>query len=321
MTPQVPPCSGRYAVLGVPTSAGTHHAGQERAPAALRAHGLVTRLRDLGVDVCDDGDLPGEVFRADPEHPTARNLAAVVRVARRVADAVAGCVAEDRVPILLGGDCTLTLGVVAGVQRHHPDAGLLYLDGDADLARPGRGTGVLDATGVAHLLGLADTELARLGPATPMLAPERLVLLGYDATDAETFDATALTARPELVRFSDAELRADPAAVARRAVEAITTHCPAVVVHFDVDAVDSGDLPLANFPHYGTGVPLTAAATALAECVAVPGLAAVVLTEVNPSHDPSGDHLRRYVDAVTSALATALAPAGRDGRAGRAGTG
>jgi arginase len=68
-------------------------------------------------------------------------------------------------------------------------------------------------------------------------------------------------------------------------------------------------------------VPLTAAATALAECVAVPGLAAVVLTEVNPSHDPSGDHLRRYVDAVTSALGTALAPAGRDGRAGRAGTG
>ena len=31
-----------YVVLGVPTSAGAHHAGQELAPAALRAHGLRT---------------------------------------------------------------------------------------------------------------------------------------------------------------------------------------------------------------------------------------------------------------------------------------
>jgi arginase len=136
MTPQVPPVSGRYAVVGVPTSAGTHHAGQERAPAALRAHGFVNRLRELGVDVCDDGDIAGETFRADPAHPTARNLAAVVRVARRVADTVADCASEGRVPILLGGDCTITLGVVAGVQRRHPDAGVLYLDGDADLATP-----------------------------------------------------------------------------------------------------------------------------------------------------------------------------------------
>jgi arginase len=306
MPPFVPPGSGRYAVVGVPTSAGTHHAGQERAPAALRAHGFVTRLRELGVDVCDDGDVPGEVFRPDPGHPTARNLAAVVRVARRVADTVAGCVAEGRVPIVLGGDCTITLGVVAGVQRHHPGTGLLYLDGDADLARPGHGTGVLDATGIAHLLGLADTELARIGPATPMLAPERLVMIGYDATDAETFDGGALADRPGLVHVTDAELREAPDDVADRAIAAVTAHSDAVVLHFDVDAVDSGDLPLANFPHYGTGVPLATAATALARLAAVPGLAAVVLTEVNPGHDPSGEQLRRYVDAVTSALAAGV---------------
>jgi arginase len=73
-----------------------------------------------------------------------------------------------------------------------------------------------------------------------------------------------------------------------------------------VDAVDSGDLPLANFPHYGTGVPLATAATALARLATVPGLAAVVLTEVNPSYDASGAQLTRYVDAVTSALAHGL---------------
>jgi arginase len=304
MTPRLPPRSGRYAVLGVPTSAGTHHAGQDRAPAALRAHGFVNRLRELGVDVCDEGDVAGEVFHADPGNPTARNLPAVVRVARRVADAVAGCVADGQVPILLGGDCTITLGAVAGVQRVHADAGVLYLDGDADLATPGGGTGVLDATGVSHLLGRARTELAEL---FEPLAPERLVLVGYDAGDAETFDAAFLADHPGLVRFSDAELRASPAAVADRAVGAVGGHSAHVVLHFDVDAVDSGDLPLANFPHYGTGVPLATAATALARLAAVPGLAAVVLTEVNPSYDPSGAQLARYVDTVTSALAHGFA--------------
>jgi arginase len=72
----------------------------------------------------------------------------------------------------------------------------------------------------------------------------------------------------------------------RRAVEAASR----LVVHFDVDAVD---LPLANFPHYGTGVPLAAARQVLEVLFAAPRLSAVVLTEVNPSYDPDGDSLDR----------------------------
>ena len=37
-----------WTIIGVPTSAGAHHAGQDRAPAALRAHGLAGRLRGSG---------------------------------------------------------------------------------------------------------------------------------------------------------------------------------------------------------------------------------------------------------------------------------
>ena len=79
-----------------------------------------------------------------------------------------------------------------------------------------------------------------------------------------------------------------------------------MVVHFDVDAVDSGDLPLANYPHYGTGVSLDAASKALAVAAAAPDLAAIVLTEVNPTHDPDARQMRRYVDAVGGALVAGL---------------
>jgi arginase len=291
-------------VIGVASSAGTHHAGQDQAPAALRAGGFVERLRDAGVAVEDRGDLLHEVFVADEMGSTARNLDAVVHVARAVADAVAGALAEGAVPLVLGGDCTITLGVVAGAQRRDPTVGLLYLDGDADLATPETtGSGVLDAMGIAHLLGLADTELARLGAGPPMLADQRLALIGFDETDPETFQADVLRGRADLVRFADHQVRADPAGCATAALTALRRHTSSLVVHFDVDAVDSRDLPLANYPHYGTGVPLAAAGEALAVLCGAPTLAAVVLTEVNPGHDPSGHQLGRYIDTVVAAIA------------------
>jgi arginase len=35
---------GDWVIIGVPSSAGAHHAGQERAPDALRAAGLVIQV-------------------------------------------------------------------------------------------------------------------------------------------------------------------------------------------------------------------------------------------------------------------------------------
>jgi arginase len=161
--------------------------------------------------------------------------------------------------------------------------------------------------GIAHLLGLADTELARLGVAVPTLPDERLALIGYDETDPETFAAGVLRDRPALVRFADHQVRADPTGCAQAAVSALTQHSSSLVVHFDVDAVDSRDLPLANYPHYGTGVPLAAAGEVLDVLCAASTLAAVVLTEVNPSYDPTGHQLARYVDTVAAAIGHGLA--------------
>ena len=297
----------RVAIIGVPSSAGAHHAGQDLAPAAMREHGFTGRLAAAGVEVEDRGDVAGEVFAVDYDNPGHRNLGAVVRVARAVADAVADTRRAGSIAVVLGGDCTITLGVVAGVQRGDPTAALAYFDGDADLGTPARtSSGILDSMGIAHLLGLADTELARLDGRSPMLDDDHLVMLGYEETDPETFDASVLAARPRLRHVPDHELRADPAGLARLAVAALSSVAGSLIVHFDVDAVNSGDLPLGNFPHYGTGVRLDAAGDVLRELCAAPNLAAVVLTEVNPTYDPAGVQVARYVETVTRALGDTL---------------
>ena len=297
-----------WVMIGVPTSAGAHHAGQEHAPDALRAAGLTDRLASAGVSVTDDGNLPESVFAPDHSGAGARNLAAVTRVAAGVADAIADVVASGRLPLLIGGDCTITIGVVAGFQRRYRDGGLIYVDGDADLGVPGNAdsgdgdSGILDSMGISHLLGRGAPELAGLGGQVPLLEPARLAILGPDPR--ETSDAGREFLARQGVSLQEAPaFAADPAGAAERALAAVTKRSGRFLVHFDVDVVDSGDLPLGNFPHYGSGVRLDHVVAALRVLRAHPSFAGLVLTEVNPTHDPGGAELGRLADALATVLA------------------
>ena len=292
-----------WSMIGVPSSAGAHHAGQDLAPDALRAAGLLDRLRAAGVPIEDTGNLPGAVFAADRGEPGARNLGAVVRVAREVANAVAEVASSGRLPLVVGGDCTITLGAVAGFKRGDLDVGLVYVDGDADLGYPGDGgSGIFDSMGISHLLGRGAAELTSLGGQAPMLAPSRLAIVGSDPR--ETDDAGRKYLAELGVSFDEAPaFIADPAGAAERALAAVADVTNRVLVHVDVDVVDSADLPLGNFPHYGSGVMLDHVVACLRVLRAHPSFAGLVLTEVNPTHDPAGAELRRLVDAVVSALA------------------
>jgi len=290
-------------MIGVPSSAGAHHAGQERAPGALRAAGLAGRLTAAGEQVRDDGDLPEAPFAVDHEHPGARNLAAVARVARDVADAVAGAAGPGLLPLVVGGDCTITLGVVAGLRRGHPDVGLVYVDGDTDVEVPDSGgSGIFDSMGVSHLLGRGAPELTGLGGATPLLPAARLAIVGADPRETDDagrrFLAGAGVSLQEAPAFA-----ADPAGAAARAVSAVAAASGPVVVHFDVDVIDSGDLPLGNYPHYGSGVRFEDVLAGLRVLRRHPSFAGLILTEVNPTHDADGSLLRRYADGLAGALA------------------
>src|SRR5580692_6177497 len=132
----------RVSILGVPTSAGSHNPGQEKAPAAWRAAGLIGELRAAGLDVEDRGDLPEAPYRPVLPVDGLRDVDRVVEVAAIRAD--------GRLPLVLGGDCTITLGALAGFG----DGGLVYFDGDADLTTPERSvSAVADTMGMTHMLG------------------------------------------------------------------------------------------------------------------------------------------------------------------------
>jgi arginase len=132
------------------------------------------------------------------------------------------------------------------------------------------------------------------------------VLFGFDDPDDLGETQQALLARHGPMAWPASRIReADggPRAAAAAALAELEARAGTVVVHFDVDVVDTGDLPLANFPHFNQGLTLADAMACLAVFCGGAKLGGLVVTEVNPDHDPDGTQLGRLVDGLAAALA------------------
>ena len=210
------------------------------------------------------------------------------------------------IPLVLGGDCTVTIGAVAAIVAQEPDAGLVYFDGDADLNTPGSGSGVLDATVLTHLLGRGSEALAHAGTRCPLLDEGHVVLVGFHpselsvddnawlkASDVLTFPATTFD-RDQSGRLAPPSRRSG---VARDGTWCTSTSTSSTVETF----------ALANFPHFNGGLSATEAFDCLRVFTATEGFAGLVVTEVNPDHDPDGDLLADFAASLGEVLASSAA--------------
>jgi arginase len=297
-------------VLGVPSSAGAFAPGQELAPAALRAAGLVDRLAAGGVEVEDLGDSPVWRWRPDTERPRAQNLAEVARIARETAYRVARAREGSGPVLVLGGDCTIELGTVAGHVARDEEVGLVYFDVHPDLNTPASvHEGALDWMGMAHALGVdgAEPELAGIGARTPLLGDRQVLFFSYGPDQATPFELEQMERRG-LARVSVDEVAADPEGEAGRALDEFGARFDRLLVHFDVDTVDFNDAPLSENTGRGEGLALDTALRALRVLVGSERLAALTVTELNPLHgDEEGRTIGRLVDGLADCLAGSAA--------------
>jgi arginase len=291
-------------VLGVPTSAGAFAPGQERAPAALREAGLLTALGERDVDVRDLGDSPVWRWRPDRERPRAQNLDAVVWIARDTAARVEAALGDGPL-LVLGGDCSIELGTIAGHLARDESVGLVYLDLHPDLNTPASVVeGTFDWMGMAHALGVAgaEPELVGIGPRTPLLHDDQVLFLAYGPERARPFELDQIIRRGMAAIPVD-EVAGDPEAAAGRALD-FASRFERLLVHFDVDVVDFNDAQLSEDAVRGDGLTLDAAMRALTVLTASERLSAVTVTELNPFHgDEEGQTLRRFVEMLADSLA------------------
>lgn len=294
----------KIALIGVPTSAAAFGPGLEKAPAALRAAGLVEKLQAAGYEVADLGDCPQQMFQVDDERPRARNLDAVVAAMNALKPLVEQATKSGALPLILGGDCTIALGTIAGLRRYYRAVSLIYFDRDADLNIPATSpSGRLDGMGVAHITGRGAPELVRFWGEPPLVREPEIALFGLERIDPPE---QAILDRVPIRRYTAADVqRRGPAACAQEALERTHGMSNQFLLHFDIDVISSEDLPAVEVPGMG-GLRLDEVREALRVFAKADHLAAIEVTEYNPERDADGAAARKIVELLTEALSARL---------------
>ena len=284
----------KIALLGAPTSAAAMSLGHEGAPTALRAAGLVEKLKSLGYEVTDLGDDPQQLFQADEESPRARNIPRVIAALEALKPRVEQAAKSGALPLILSGDCSVVLATIAGVRRYFRHVGLIYMDRDADLHTPATTkSGCVDGMVVSHVAGRGAAELVRFWPEPPLVRDPDLALFGVARLDPP--EEEVLRRMPLRCYLATDVQRKGAAAAAQEAVDRIHAGGHDFVLHLDVDTI--ADFQATNYPG-SAGLSLFEVRDALRVFAKQKHLAAIDVSGYNPAADPDGSAAKIIVDLL-----------------------
>lgn len=271
-------------------SAGTT-GGTELTPAALRRHSRLSQLaaRDLG-----DLAAPVHDARRDPASGLVGH-AEVVAATAKIRGQFAAWLAPERRMAVLGGCCTLMIGLGAATRDSIGKFGIAYIDGHLDLY-DGQSSPSGEAADLplATMLGHGDPAVLRAAGGAS-LAPEAVYLLGYrDAPQAqrhgslmpEDFSADFRHADTPTIR------KRGPAMVGGEALAHFDRRDLPFWLFLDVDALDPAVFP-ATDALIGDGLDWDELAALAGPLARSPNLLGVVTTCYNPEKDSDGACGRR----------------------------
>jgi arginase len=237
----------QIAIIGAPLDLGQGRRGVDMGPSALRVASLNARLKSLGYEVEDLGNIAVEQAEAWPEgDPQAKYLAQIAAACDQLASQVEDALARGAMPLVLGGDHSVAIGTVSGISRHfrerNQQVGLIWLDAHADMNTPETSpSGNIHGMPLACLVGMGPAELVDLMGYRPKIAAQNTVIVGLREVD--------MTERPQVrqsgVRaftmrdIDERGLRA----VMEEAIRAASDGTAGFHCSLDMDFVDPKDAP------------------------------------------------------------------------------
>ena len=272
-------------------------------PSAIRYAGLEARLRALGYEVTDQGNVPAPVVEAvELGDHSARYLPEVKATCERIASRVLDAVTGGAVPLVLGGDHSVAIGTLGGLSKAFGPGGVLWIDAHGDLNTPTSSpSGNVHGMVLAAALGL-DPSFASSAWELPMVEPSRVALVGVRALDD---GERTLIRELEAKVFTMSEI--DRLGLERCIREALSHIAGPGFVHvsLDMDAVDPAYAPGVGTPVRG-GLSYREAHLAM-ELIAEAGLAnSLEVVEVNPILDRENETAALAVELVASALGATI---------------
>ncbi|WP_342471675.1 arginase [Metasolibacillus sp. FSL H7-0170] len=172
------------AIIGVPSDYGQRRRGVDMGPSAIRYAGVVERLEALGYTVKDEGDIRVEKAPVKQEqNEKLLNLDEVVEVCSKLAQKVEGAVNDKRTPLVLGGDHSIAIGTLAGLEKYK-NLGVIWFDAHADINTPeSTPSGNIHGMPLAVSLGLGHERLTSIHHAGPKVKAENIIIIGARSVD------------------------------------------------------------------------------------------------------------------------------------------
>ncbi len=294
--------SGEVALIGVPIDLGAGRRGVDMGPSAMRYTGLQARVGVLGYHVRDYGNLLTPMVETSslpvPGDPL-RYLEPIAALCVTLADTVAAAVVHGDIPLVLGGDHSLSIGSVSGSARRRT-LGLIWIDAHADYnTAETTPSGNIHGMALAALTGRGHPLLTGLAGRTPAVRPEHVALVGV--RDLDLLEREALRAS-SLHVFTMHEIdRRGMATVIDEAIRLVSNGTDGFHVSFDLDVVDPHEAPGVGTPVFG-GISRREAHLAMELLALSGGIRSLDLVEVNPILDERNATAELAVELALSAL-------------------
>lgn len=268
---------------------------------ALRNHGIIKSLEAGGVSVVDRGDVSNTVLEEDVGSPNLRNFANFMHDSERIAQAVSHVENEEQRFFFLGGECSLTLGTVSGLQRTRKrKLGVLWLDSHGDFNTPETTpSGFIGGMCLAMACGKGPPFSSTLERSRPAIHSENVVHAASRALDPPE---RLSMIESEMMLMEMADLRRQGVVMSiERALRGLEDSSDEFILHVDIDCTDPADVPAVSFPS-PHGLSLLELRAILALCKGSERLKAVDLAAYNAQKDVNGFSARRILETFAKGL-------------------
>lgn len=288
-----------FSILHAPSVLGLKPSGVDRLPVALRTAGLHDALGGSF-----EGSVAAPSFdpRRDPK-TLLLNPLAIREYSRRLAEEVGRLVRSGRIPVVLGGDCSILIGNLLALRRMGR-YGLFFIDGHADFYLPeAEPNGEVASMDLAFVTGRGPGVLADIDGLRPLVRDEDAVVFGYrDAAQAERDGSPDVRQSGMLVlSLEDVRQLGIRTAAASALAWLLEKPIGGFWIHLDADVLDDAVMPAVDYRTPGGLSPedLTDALSVLGSSGRVVG---VDVTIYNPSLDPDGSAARSLTNVLVRGL-------------------
>ena len=292
-------------IIGVPMDLGQSRRGVDMGPSALRVAGLQARLKQLGHVVEDIGNI--NVKQPEEQHfgeKRAKYLNEIAETCRSLSEMVQKTIEDGFIPLVLGGDHSIAIGVMSGVSSHFRkksrNIGYVWLDAHGDMNTPESSpSGNVHGMPLASVMGYGAIELVELLGFKPKVEPRNVVLVGVRELDSKE-RRLMKESGVHVFTMRDIDERG-MREVMSEALRFAADDTDGVAVSLDMDFVDPSDAP-------GVGTPVRGGATYREAHLAMEMIAdsetmvSLEVVEINPVIDEHNTTALLGVELVLSGM-------------------